>query len=153
MTPKDAISNVLRNGTNSAGLIFISNAEGTCAKLNARQQPRNVQVLALEVGTQSSSGAASPTGPGVFPVYSAAESIPVTGAVAIALFQSSDANCRANATFESATGGNVTLTRVDANGYAGTFDVTFSGNVGHVTGSFDTARCAVLGTTTGGTCT
>jgi hypothetical protein len=153
MTPKDAISNVLRNGSSSAGLIFISNTENTCAKLNARQQPRNVQVLALEIGTQGSSGAASPAGPGVFPVYSSAESIAVTGAVAIALFVSSDANCRTNASFESATGGNVTLTRVDANGYAGTFDVTFLGSVGHVTGSFNTARCAALGVTMSGTCT
>ena len=36
-------------------------------------------------------------------------------------------------------GGTVTLTRIDASGYAGTFDMTFSDN-SHVTGNFTALR-------------
>jgi hypothetical protein len=50
------------------------------------------------------------------------------------------------------TGGNITLTKIDASGYSGTFDITFGGNGGHVTGSFGTASCAALGTTLLTTC-
>jgi hypothetical protein len=51
----------------------------------------------------------------------------------------------------------VTLTRIDASSYAGSFDFTFSdGNgsvVGHLTGSFNANRCDALGPSIGGTCT
>jgi len=153
MSPRDAISNVLRNSTDSVGIIFISSADSLCAKINARQQPRNMQVMVIEIGTQSSTAAAAPAGPGVFPVYSSIDSTAVVGPVAIAFFLSSNASCRQTASFESATGGNVTLTRVDASGYAGTFDLTFSGGAGQVTGSFSTGRCTALRTNLGGTCT
>jgi len=51
-----------------------------------------------------------------------------------------------------AVSGTLTLTRVDANGYAGTFDVTFSDG-SHATGSFSANRCAALTPNIGGVCT
>ena len=152
MTPRDAISKVVHVGSDSAGFILVTNADSTCAKLNAHQQPKNVQVLGIELGIQGSSGAGAPPGPGIFPVYSSTDARGVVGPVAIAAFASGDATCNPSASFEAVTGGAVTLTRVDANGYAGTFDLTFSGGAGHVTGSFSTTQCAILGTTVGGTC-
>jgi hypothetical protein len=158
MVPKDAVSNVLHSGSNSEGLIFITNADRICARLTARQQPRNTQLLIIAIGTQTTSPnrVAAPTGPGVFQVYSSADIVTQTGPAAVVSFASSDVNCTPTSSFEGVTGGTVTLTRVDANGYEGTFDVTFSGStgsVGHVTGTFSSAQCAVVGSVVTGTCT
>jgi hypothetical protein len=46
--------------------------------------------------------------------------------------------------------GEITLTRADATGYAGSFDVVIAGD--HVTGSFDTANCASVSEDGFGTC-
>lgn len=150
MTAKDAISVVLQN----TGIIVISNADSHCAKINARQTPRNLQAIVIGIGTQTSPNSITPpAGPGVFPVYSTTDSQTVTGPAAVVLFQSNNATCQPTASYESVTGGNVTLTRVDANGYAGTFDITFSASAGHITGSFTSAQCAPLATIQPGTCT
>ena len=50
---------------------------------------------------------------------------------------------------ESASTGSVTITRADANGAAGTFDVTMNGD--HVTGSFNAPTCAALNANPGTT--
>ena len=150
MTPKDAISAV----SQGVGTIAISSADAQCAKINARQTPKNLQLIIIGVGTQAGSSSTPPTAPGMFPVFSGADSLSVSGPAAVALFFSTNASCQVIGQGESATGGNVTLTRVDANGYAGTFDITFSGSAaGHVTGSFTSAQCAPLASAQGGTCT
>ncbi|HEX7700941.1 MAG TPA: hypothetical protein VF403_09470, partial [Kofleriaceae bacterium] len=49
-----------------------------------------------------------------------------------------DATCKS--TSMSCDSGTVTLTRVDAQGYAGTFDVMIADT--HVTGAFDAPSCS-----------
>ena len=151
MTGRDAVSNVLHVGSNSAGLIFVTNAANTCALITARQQPRNAQAFLIEIGTQGPTGAFAPSSPGVYPVFSSAASPSVTGPVAIVLYNSTDAACLPTFGSEGASG-NVTLTRVDSNEYAGSFDITFSGTTGHITGSFSTGVCPGLTALLGGTC-
>ena len=150
MTPKDAISAAAQG----VGTIVISTADTHCAKINARQTPKNLQAIIIGIGTQASGSSTPPAAPGVFPVYSGADSVSISGPAAVALFLSTSATCQLTTQGESATGGNVTLTRVDASGYAGTFDITFSGTAaGHITGSFTSAQCAPLASAQGGTCT
>lgn len=147
MTPKDAVSNVLRNSTNSLGAILITNVDSTCAKINASQSPKNAQLMSVAIGTRSQSGLVAPTAPGTFPVFSLNDGLSVQGPFAVFGFESRDANCHTNASYDVISGGTVTLTRVDANGYSGTFDVTFTSSPSsHVTGSFNTAQCAGLTT-------
>ena len=149
MTPRDAISTVLNlGGGNTVGSIVISTADNACAKINAHQVAKNVQVVSIGLGIQSATSVVAPAGPGVFKVYSPNDLATATGAAAAVLFVSSDALCHLSNRFDVVTAGNVTLTRVDTSGYAGTFDLTFVGG-SQVTGSFTTATCAPLGTTTG----
>ena len=148
MTPKDAISNVLRNGTSTVGSIVITTADSGCAKISNHQATKNVQIISIGLGTQSGTTIAAPSAPGTFPVYSSVDSTTAQGPAAVAIYAASDASCHLSSSLESVTGGNVTLTRVDATGFAGTFDITFAGTAGHITGSFGTATCAALGTTT-----
>ncbi|HKC59820.1 MAG TPA: hypothetical protein VKB92_07025 [Myxococcales bacterium] len=155
MTPRDAISAVLQNGSNTVGGVVITNVDTTCAKINARQVPRNLQTVQLGIGTRSSSTIiVGPAGPDVFPVHALTESFNVVGKVAIVAFTSLDANCVQNASFDVVTGGNVTLTKVDSSGYTGTFDVTFATSpTSHVTGSFTAANCPPLASNPSGICT
>jgi hypothetical protein len=147
MTPKDAVSNVLRSSTSSLGAIVITNVDSTCAKINASQSPKNAQLMTVAIGTRGTGSLVAPTAPGTFPVYSFNDGLFVQGPFAVFGFESRDAFCHRNASYDVISGGTLTLTRVDANGYSGTFDVTFTSSPSsHVTGSFSTALCTALTT-------
>jgi len=150
MAPRDAVSGVLQTGSNSVGEIFIGSYDTICAKINAHQEPRNSQAVAIEIGNRSSSTSfVAPTATGTYPVFVATDHSH-TGLQASLQFLATDANCNLITNIDAAAGGTVTLTRIDATGYAGTFDVTFG--TSHVTGSFASAQCAALPTATTTTC-
>jgi hypothetical protein len=106
---------------------------------------RNDQTLLLRLAsrTQDQSGAKTlpPSVAGEYPIVREV-AIPVSGNFAVLDFVVIDSTCTASQTMES-DGGKVTLTRIDAKGYTGTFDVTFTSG-DHVTGSFDTTDCPAL---------
>lgn len=89
-----------------------------------------------------------PTAPGTFTVYTLAN-LPTTGLVAECGYVPADATCTLSAPKECSSG-TVTLTRVDAAGFAGTYDVVFDGH--HVTGSFDAPSCPDVSESGFGTC-
>ena len=62
-----------------------------------------------------------------------------------------DARCESVLVVE-ANSGTVRLTRVDANGYSGTFDIVFADG-SHITGSFTANECTALSMTMAGICT
>jgi hypothetical protein len=157
MTPRDAVSAVFQTGSNSAAEIVITNFDATCAKFNAKQEPKNSQALVIAFGNRSSpSGIVAPTATGTYAVYAQADSFSHVGLQAIAQYVSTDASCNAGPgqPFPAVTGGTVMLTRIDGSGYSGTFDMTFATTAGsdHVTGSFNSAQCAPLATVTTTTC-
>src|SRR5262249_51716833 len=132
------------------GLILVTNAASTCAKVSAAQVPRNGKAILIGAATVSGSSFSAPATLGSYPVFTAATVLSHTGNVAQALYQSVDASCNTNGDLE-ATGGTVTLTRIDANGDAGTFDLTFADG-SHVTGSFTANKCTALTSNLTGTC-
>lgn len=150
MGAQDSVSNVLTTGTDSEGLILITNAPSSCAKLTANQQPKNLKVIFVEIGTQSASGVTAPAANGAYTVKTAATIPSATGNVALASYVATDATCNAVTNID-ATSGTISLTRVDANGYSGTFDITFA-DASHVTGSFTANKCTALSTNNQGTC-
>jgi len=157
MTPRDAVSVVVQNGSNSAGEIVITNFDTTCAKFNAHQEPKNSQAISIAIGNRSSpNGILAPSATGSYAVYAQADSVNHVGLQAIAQFVSTDASCNLNPgqPFPAVAGGTVVLTRIDASGYSGTFDLTPATTAGnsHVTGSFTSAQCAPLATVTTTAC-
>jgi hypothetical protein len=144
MTPKDAVSVVVPNGSNTIGVIFISSFDAACAKVFNHQEPKNSQGLTIVIGSRNSqTSIVAPAATGDYPVYALAESFTHTGPQAVLQFNSTDATCKVSQTLDVVTAGKVALTRADANGYAGTFDATFS-DTSHVTGTFTSAQCAPL---------
>lgn len=151
MGAQDSVSNVLTSGSNSEGLILITNAPSTCSKLTAGQQPKNAKAIFVEIGTQpASGGVTAPAANGTYTVMTVATIGNATGNVALASYVATDATCNPVTSID-ASSGTITLTRVDANGYSGTFDITFA-DASHVTGSFTANRCAALSTNNQGTC-
>jgi len=152
MSAQDAVSNTLTSGSTSQGLLLITTALNTCAKLSANQQPKNTKAIAIGIFQQAGSGGFSaPAAPGTYLVMKANEVSGITGNLALATYEATDANCNQTILIGS-SGGTVTLTRVDSGGYSGTFDITFS-DASHVMGSFATNNCAALALNLGGTCT
>lgn len=90
----------------------------------------------------------APTAPGTFVVYSLAN-LPTKGLVAECGYFPSDAKCTLSAPTEC-TSGTVALSRVDATGFAGSYDVVFEGE--HLTGNFDAPSCAGVSESGFGTC-
>jgi hypothetical protein len=89
-----------------------------------------------------------PSQPGTYPVSSLLDPLPSSGPYATCGFLVDDATCKiSEAPCDS---GQITLTRADATGYAGTFDIVIAGD--HVTGSFDTSNCAGVSEEGFGTC-
>lgn len=151
MSAQDAISNIITVGTDSSAGILIINSGNMCARLSAGQQPRNAKAILIETGTRAGSTISPPTATGAYTVYSQANIVGKTGNVALVRYQATDVNCVTVSDIE-ATAGTVTLTRIDASGYSGTFDMTFS-DTSHVTGSFTANKCTALTASIGGTCT
>ena len=152
MGAQDAVSNVFTFSANDTeGAILITNAPGTCAKLAANQQPKNVKAIQVGIGTQSGSAVTAPAANGAYTVHSSSTIGTATGNVAVAIYVATDASCNVVTQIE-ATSGSITLTRADASGLSGTFDITFS-DASHVTGSFAANRCTSLSPSAQGTCT
>lgn len=150
MDARDAVSNTTIVGTNSVGGILLTNSPGLCAKLTAGQQLKNVKAISIGIGTQRPSGISAPVATGTYTVYSQATIAGKTGTVATAFYLTTGANCSIVSSLESVSG-TVTLTRIDSNGYAGTFDITFS-DTSHATGSFAASNCAGFTSTIDRTC-
>jgi hypothetical protein len=150
LNARDAVSNVVQVGSQSVGVVRMTSAANTCPVLTANHQIKNCQALLFEIGVTggASSIISAPSLTGAYPVYSSV-GLPVSGKFAVVDFAVVDATCTAAANLE-AQSGTVTLTRIDANGYSGTFDATFAG--GHLTGSFNTNLCTPFGTAVNTTC-
>jgi hypothetical protein len=110
---------------------------------------KNGSALAVVFGIQSGNSVAPPTA-GIYTVHTLATISGFQGMVAAAQFAVDDASCNATTGPIEATSGTLTVTRVDATGYTGTFDLTFGTD--HVTGTFNTGTCSALGTVTSFTC-
>jgi hypothetical protein len=147
---QDSISNLVSIGFGSGGLILITNSPNTCGKLSASQQPKNAKAIFFELGNQTAGGISAPPATGSYTVHDSTTINNFTGNVALGQYAATDATCTPVAEVETISG-TVTLTRVDANGYSGTFDVNFTDG-SHATGSFSANRCAALSTSIGGTC-
>ena len=135
----DAISGV-RPDRNSMAVILITNVPNLCPQLGVQQRNWQFEIL-LFIPKVGEPGSFAPTAPGVFPVYTFGAPSGPQALVYFSVFDP-DGPLAAN------DGGNVTLTRVDDNGYAdnrysGTLDVTFIEG-SHVTGSFSTGACEFL---------
>jgi hypothetical protein len=89
-----------------------------------------------------------PTHAGTYAVSTLTDPLPSSGPFAECGFHVTDGTCRISET--PCSSGEITLTRADATGYAGTFDVVIAGD--HVTGSFDTTNCANVSEDGFGTC-
>jgi hypothetical protein len=152
MGAQDAVSNIINFSTSDVeGAILITNAPGTCAKLAAGQQPKNLKAIQVGMGTQTGNTITAPAASGAYAVHGSSTIGTATGNVAAALYVATDANCNVVTQIE-ATSGTITLTRADASGLSGTFDITFSDS-SHVTGSFGANRCTSLTPTAQATCT
>jgi len=152
MAARDAVSSVLHVGRDSEGLILVTDAANACAKFTANQRPRNTRAIIIGIGTQTGTATSAPVETGDYIVHSSSngDASAARGRVAVAVYVATDANCVA--TSIEATSGKVTLIRIDANGYAGTFDITFMDG-SHLTGRFDASTCATLSLNNQGTCT
>lgn len=151
MGAQDAVSNVIpiNPPPNSEGAILLTNAANTCAKLTADQQPKNAKAILIEIGLQTPNGVSAPTAAGTFTVYTKATVGNYNGNVALVTYLATDANCNPLTPID-ANGGTVVVSRVDNNGYAGTFDITFT-DASHIQGSFTANRCNALTESLGGT--
>lgn len=149
MSAKDAVSAVVQladpagNPLGSVGLIVITNATGTCAMLGANQEPKNGQALLLAFGGLTMTGFNAPSATGSYPVFSASSPPTSAGNAAIVSYKAMDASCAPAVTLDGVSG-TVNVKKMDSTGYSGDFDITFSNNGGHVTGTFSSANCAAL---------
>jgi hypothetical protein len=148
LTPLAAVSTVAQNGPSTSFAILMMTGRGKdeCSLITAGHQLQSTQALQLRIATRTedqdhNTTTQPPSLTGVYPVYPEPQT-PVVGRFAILDFVVTDATCTAAQIFEAASG-NLTLTRIDANGYSGTFDVTFSSG-DHLSGSFDSATCAAI---------
>jgi len=157
MNARDSVSNVVDVAIvnvsfgGSAGLVLITAAPNACANLAASELKKNAKAIFIQVGTQTGRTISPPSGNGNYTVYGTSSIAAATGNVAAALYVATDAKC-APVLDDEATSGTVRLTQVDANGYSGTFDITFADG-SHVTGSFTANKCAALSLTMAGVCT
>jgi len=138
----DAASAVAHNGTGTSSFatIILSSHSGICADANADVIRANRRELVLFVGVGSGNSLAAPTSTGTFAVAS-----PGNGPYSTVTAEVVDGACApVTSDTASAVSGSTTLTAIDGDRFAGTFDVTFdSGD--HVTGSFDPQGCAAIG--------
>jgi hypothetical protein len=143
---RDGVSEVVQNTPSvSFAMVLVTSVANACPLFSSGHMLRNDQTLLLRLARreqdQSGTRTLPPSVVGEYPIVSEV-AIPVSGKFAILDFVVIDAACTAIQTLES-TSGKVTLTRIDAKGYTGTFDVTFTSG-DHVTGSFDTIDCPAL---------
>jgi hypothetical protein len=141
LSAADAISAIGQVNSQSLGKILITSVANTCSLIAAQQRLKNGQMLDVVLGTLSATGIAAPA-VGTYTVYSSV-SVPPIGNVAVVVFASTDARCVATTSSE-AQSGTITLSRADASGYSGRFDVTFPNGTGRLTGQFNSTTCSPL---------
>ncbi|MFT3693668.1 MAG: hypothetical protein QM831_11045 [Kofleriaceae bacterium] len=107
-----------------------------CSIADESSQPSSKDLRFLLTETNGDTRS-SPSGPGTYAIGFPMP--PDSGPYAECGLYVYDATCQITQMIP-AESGSVTLTRVDANGYTGTFDVTIDGD--EITGSFDTTNCA-----------
>ena len=140
-----------RSGTVAA--IVLTSATGLCSKVSASQEPKSTQYFVLALGEVDYNTRTVTPPSGAFSYAVTYTGLPPTRFAKI-LFQGTDASCKAvSAQGVGGVNGTVQLTRADANGYTGTFDLNLqqtdasghvTGTADHVTGTFNTTNCAGL---------
>jgi hypothetical protein len=141
MAPADAVSAPL-----GVGWLIISSVGGVCAKMDAKQEPKNWGILSVQLMDSQPTApyAAAPASTGTFTIVPGNFGGQLPPHAAIAGFNVTDALCH-NIAGGSAVSGTVTLTSNNSGAYSGSFDLTFdSGD--HVTGAFNASHCAGIET-------
>jgi len=123
--------------------IFISNEPDVCGVISAARLATNRQAIRIALATRTDAGVSAPTAPGTYPVYSRSVEGPTRGNRATISYELHDASCKKVRTADGISG-SVAVLEVGSSGYAGTLDITFSDNAGHVSGTFSTTPCAAL---------
>ena len=98
--------------------VELSDFADTCSVADERSHPNSKLFSFLLADLDA---ATPPSQPGTYQIYSL-ENLPTTGQVGECEFGVLDATCHAT-TLDVCDSGTVTLTRVDDQGYAGSFDV------------------------------
>jgi hypothetical protein len=135
---------MVRTNRRLANIVF-SDFVDTCSVADERDHPGSHLFTFLLADLDAD---AAPSHPGTYPIYTLA-AFPLTGLAARCGLTSYDATCNLTLPGEC-TSGTVTLTRVDATGYAGQYDVVLDGN--HLAGSFDSPSCPAVSEAGFGTC-
>jgi len=118
----------------------------TCSTADESDQPSS-QVFRFLLTDEDAS--APPSAPGTYSIFSLA-AMPATGLAGGCEYLTVDAAC-GTSIVDMCTSGSVTLTRVDSDGYAGSFDVEMmSGR--HIASTFDASACANTSEDGFGTC-
>jgi hypothetical protein len=132
--------------------VVLTSVGGLCAKVSANQEPKNSQYFVLVVAdvNLSTGDVSAPAAVGNYAVVAPTVKIPPPHFAKV-LFQTTDASCHTDSAHsEPGATGTIQLTRVDANGFAGTYDITLQqfdssgnpvGTADHVTGNFNSVNC------------
>jgi hypothetical protein len=153
MTVADSATMVRTN--RALANVVLTDFGDACSVADERTHPSSKMLTFLLTdmdappATPGDSSGGPPSKPGTFQIFTL-EALPATGLVGECGFASLDGTCKSEAPSGECTSGSVTLTRVDAAGYAGKFDVVIDGN--HVTGTFDSPVCDNVSETGFGTC-
>jgi hypothetical protein len=145
-SPTEAISNatpVSAGSANTAAVILISNASGSCTDAAADRQPKNTTSMLITLAdvNLTTGATAAPIAPGVYTV-SPGRAL----RSAIVVFETTDASCQAiSSQSASAASGTVSLNSVSDGAYAGRFDLMMDSS-DHVTGTFNAVTCAGIST-------
>ncbi len=133
LTPKDALSNQSKVGSQYEVIVAIADFTGVCALGNDTKASSNVLSFVYSDTT---------------PLAAATLDLSKTNVLSVQYAQF-NATCQSSQG-ESASSGTVTFTKVDSCGIVGTFDLTF--NTDHVTGSFSAPTCGNVADGGAGTC-
>jgi hypothetical protein len=136
----DAISTVASQSGASAGVILIGTQANQCNEINAHHDLKSATALTIALANRTGTSVLAPA-IGTYSIFSQQTVTQHTGNVGDALFSMISAACLATTSVD-VTSGTLTLTRVEATGYGGTFDLLFGTD--HVTGSFNTGTCSAL---------
>jgi hypothetical protein len=129
--------------------IVVADFGNVCTVADESERPTSKQLTMLLAVRDAGDRSVPPTQPGTYEVSSLADPLPSSGPYATCGFRVTDAACQVT-TNVPCDSGNIVLTRVDATGYAGTFDLVLAGD--HVTGAFDTTNCDGVSESGFGTC-
>lgn len=147
LTVRDAIYATATDGQDTVALIELSSMSGVCELAKAGKVSKNEIGLQITLAQVDSQGHLQAPSAGTYLVGD--DITTSTAQQAGALFLKNDSSCQD--TIDLSTGdavaGKVVITRVDANGAEGTFDITVGNQADHLTGSFNAATCAISSTT------